>query len=96
MKCSSRKLILLGLWGFLLGWTYHAIKKYLNEDTAFNHYDKAHAFQWPVVNICPMYFHPRNISSTTFEEMEEEINQTRMSYKPSTSMYPKGASADKE
>ena len=94
MKCSSRKLILLGLWGFLLGWTYHAIKKYLNEDTAFNHYDKAHAFQWPVFNICPMYFYPtRNVSSTTFEEMEIEINQTMMSYYLAI-MYPKGVTAD--
>ena len=94
MQCSPRSLILLGLWGFLLGWTYYAIRKYRKEDTAFNHYVKANAFQWPVLNICPMYLvPPRNNFSTSFEEMELEINQTRMSYF-GVVMYPKGVTVD--
>ena len=94
MKCSLRSLVLLGLWVNLFGWTYHAVEKYLNEDTAFNHYDNENGFQWPVVNICPMYFStPRNVSITTFEEMEMVINQTIMSYNL-TALYPKGVTAD--
>ena len=95
MKCRSRTLILLGLWIFLFGWIYHAVTKYLNEDTAFNHFEVAKAFQWPVVNVCPMYLFRRNISSKTFEEMEEEINQTILSYSQVV-MFPKGVTIDDE
>mgnify|MGYP001171058923 FL=1 len=94
MKSSPRSLILLGLWGFLLGWIYFAINKYQNEDTVFNHFNEANSFQWPVVNICPMYLYPpRNVSSTTFEEMEKEIKQTMMSY-IRVDMFPKGVTRD--
>ena len=93
MQCSPRSLIIFGLWGLLLGWIYQAIKKYLNEDTVFNHYDQANSFQWPVLNICPIYFQARNLSSTTFEEMENEINQTMVSFFYAA-MYPKGNTAD--
>ena len=93
MQCSPRSLIIFGLWGLLLGWIYQAIKKYLNEDTVFNHYDQANSFQWPVLNICPIYFQARNLSSTTFEEMEKEINQTMVSFFYAA-MYPKGSTAD--
>ena len=95
MKSSPRSLILLGLWGFLLGWTYLATEKYRNEDTAFNHFDIAKAFQWPVVNICPMYLFRRNISRKTFEEMEVEINQTILSYSQVV-LFPKGVTIDDE
>ena len=94
MQCSPRSLILLGLWGFLFGWTYHAIEKFRNEETALNNYAKENGFQWPVVNICPMYFYPHRTNfSTTFEEMEAEINQTMMSYNM-VQMYPKNVTAD--
>ena len=93
MKCSPRSLILLGLWGFLLGWTYFAISKYRLEDTAINRSVKADAFQWPVFHICPMYLYSRNAFSASFEEMEAEINQTLKSYY-GVIMYPKGVTVD--
>ena len=65
----------------MLGWTYYAISKYRLEDTAINRSVKAHAFQWPVLNICPMYLDPpRNNFSASFEEMEAEIDKTLKSY----------------
>ena len=56
MKCSLRTVVLLAVWTFLLIWLYQAILKLQKEETAFNHYDEENAFQWPVVNICPMYW----------------------------------------
>ena len=89
MKCSPRGLILIGLWIFLLGWTYLAIRKHLNEDTAFNHYEIVQGFQWPVVSICPMHWSSTYVSSKTFEEMEVEINRTMMGSYSFMSTFPK-------
>ena len=94
MKCSPRILILIALWIVLIGWTYYGIVKYLGETTIFNHRDEEIAFQWPVVNICPMYWYDTNHTSTNFEEMEKEINQTMLSY-TYAAMLPKGATTDK-
>ena len=89
MKCSPRVLILIVLWIVLIIWTYYGIVKYLGETTIFNHRDEENAFQWPVVNICPMYWFHRNHTSTNFEEVEKEINQTMSSYTYAI-MHPKG------
>ena len=89
MKCSPRVLILIVLWIVLIIWTYYGIVKYLGETTIFNHRDEEIAFQWPVVNICPMYWFHRNHTSTNFEKMEKEINQTMSSYTYAI-MHPKG------
>ena len=69
------------------------IRKYLHEDTVFSHYEKENGFQWPVMNICPMYLSERNNSSTTFEEMEVEIENSMTSYSAAHLML-KGAKVD--
>ena len=66
----------------------------MDENTIFNQKDEENAFQWPVVNICPMYWYDTNHTSTNFEEMEKEINQTMLSYSFAT-MHPKGTTTDK-
>ena len=96
MHCSPRTLVLLGLWIFLISWTYLAmIRKYLHEDTIFSHYEKENGFHWPVMNICPMYLFERNNSSTTFEEMEVEIENSMMSFS-NVSLLVKGAKIDNQ
>ena len=92
MKCSLRTVVLLAVWTFLLIWLYQAILKLQKEETAFNHYDEENAFQWPVVNICPMYWLMRNISTQSFEDVEAEINRTIMHYSPM--MLQEGANSD--
>ena len=95
MKYSPRSFVILGLWGFLLGWTYQAIGRYLKEETVFNHYDKANAFQWPVVNICPMYvdLETKKVPLTSFEDVEAEIHRTLTSYSH-VKMVPIGKTVD--
>ena len=92
MKCSLRTVVLLAVWTFLLIWLYQAILKLHKEETTFNHYSVENAFQWPVVNICPMYWWKRNISIESFEDVELEINRTRMHYIPI--MLKEGANPD--
>ena len=94
MKRSVRTLVILVLWVILLAWTYHAIEKYLKEETTFNHDDIAEGFQWPVVNICPIYLENNTKElGTTFEEVKEAIVQTQTSF-IQTWMQPKGTTAD--
>ena len=100
MKCSLRTVVLLSVWTFLLIWLYQAIIKLQKEETTFNHYSVENAFQWPVVNICPMYWNQsnwnywkaRNFSIESFEDVELEINRTRMHYIPI--MLKEGANPD--
>ena len=67
--------------------------RYLDENTILNHKYEKNAFQWPLINICPMYWSSRNHTSKNFEEMQEEINQTMLSYSFAT-MHPKGTTTD--
>ena len=93
MNCSPRTLVLVGLWIFLISWTYYAmIRKFLDEETIFNHEHDEHenAFQWPVVNICPYILFPENVK--TFAQKNEEIEQTKLSF--FATMIPKGATPD--
>ena len=92
MKCSLRTVVLLAVWTFLLIWFYQAVIKFQKEETTFNHYDEEYAFQWPVVNICPMYWNKRNISIESFEEIEAEIDRTRLYYV--ATMFQEGANSD--
>ena len=92
IKCSLRTVVLLSLWTFLLSWLYQAILKLQKEETTFNHYDEGNAFQWPVVNICPIYWIKRNISIKSFEDIEVEINRTKIHYHPT--IFQEGANFD--
>ena len=76
----------------MVSWTYCGmIQKYLNEGTAFDNYGVEEAFQWPVVNICPMVVSPKNV--TNFEDKEEEIQETKLNF-ALAEMLPKESTED--
>ena len=80
MNISFRALVILSVWVFLVFWAYSAIKRSLKIETTFNTNEVKDSFEWPVINICPLYFTWRN-STVTFEDASAEIQQVKSKVK---------------
>ena len=80
MEFSARIVVIFSVWVFLTCWTFQAFKRFAKNETSFYSLTHNNAFEWPTINVCPMYWLPRNLSGS-FEEALSEIQELKSKYR---------------